>query len=133
MVAGAAYPFHPVNETYNTGFMREQAVLVLFLLSDAPDMTPANVPTQDFIDMVSDAKVACGDMCILTTGAIAGGCYDGAGITNNRLFEFMNGFGSPPASFVEFGFNNTPDFAGVLSTALSEVIATTCDNIPPQG
>lgn len=131
VVAGAAYPFHPVNANYNAGFMREQAVLVLFLLSDAPDMSPKSVPTQDFIDIVSDAKAACGDMCILTTGAIAKGCYDNPGITNTRLYEFMNGFGQPPASFVEFGFLDTPDFKGVLGTALSTIIASTCEKIPP--
>jgi hypothetical protein len=131
VVAGASYPFHPVNATYNAGFMREQAVLVLFLLSDAPDMSPKSVPTQDFITMVSDAKAGCGDFCILTTGAIAGGCYDSPGITNTRLYEFMNGFGQPPASYVEFGFNNTPNFNGVLGAALSEIIATTCEKIPP--
>ncbi len=71
VVAGAAYPFHPANAAYNAGFMRSNAVLVLFLLSDSPDLSPPEIPTSDFVDIVSDAKAECGDMCIVTSGAIA--------------------------------------------------------------
>lgn len=135
VVAGAAYPFHPVNATHNAGFMRDQAVLLLFLISDAPDLTPESVPTQDFIDMVSQAKSACGDHCILTAGTTAAGCYEGANTAqNNRLYEFMNGFGQAPAARVDlFTAGESPDFASVLGSALSDVIATTCESIPPVG
>jgi hypothetical protein len=133
VVAGAAYPFHPENADYNAGFMREQAVLVLFLLSDAPDMSPPNVMTSEYVAMVSDAKAACGDQCILTTGAIAEICYQNPANTNTRLTDFMDGFGMPATSHVNLQAGNTPDFSGVLGAALAEVIATTCENIPPQG
>jgi hypothetical protein len=133
VVAGAAYPFHPANAAYNAGFMREQGVLVLFLLSDSPDLSPAAVPTSDFVDMVSDAKAACGDMCIITTGAIAGQCYDNPMNTNTRLTDFMNGFGQPPPSWINLQFGMVPDFQGVLSAALADVIGSTCENIPPAG
>jgi len=132
VVASTAWTFHPHNAAYNTGFMRDQSVLVLFLLSDAPDLTPASVPTSDFIGMVSTAKAACGDRCIITTGVINGGCYVDTG-SNTRLWDFMNGFGSAPPSYESFGFGGTPNFEGVLGTALAEVIATTCESIPPVG
>lgn len=133
VVAGAAYPFHPANADFNEGFMRQQGVLVLFLLSDSPDLSPAAVPTTDFIDMVSDAKAECGDMCIITTGAIAGECYMNPANTNTRLTDFMNGFGQPPPSWINLAFGMQPDFEGVLSTALADVIGSTCENIPPAG
>lgn len=133
VIAGAAYPFHPANADFNEGFMRQQGVLVIFLLSDSPDLSPAAVPTTDFIDMVSDAKSECGDMCIITTGAIAGDCYENPMNTNTRITEFMNGFGQPPPSWINLAFGMVPDFEGVLSTALAEVIGATCENIPPAG
>ncbi len=133
VVAGAAYPFHPANADYNQDFMRQQAVLVLFLLSDSPDLSPPDIPTQDFVDIVSDAKSECGDMCVITTGAIAGQCYDQPGNINTRLYDFMNGFGAPPPSWINLQFGMVPDFTGVLGTALADVIGSTCANIPPAG
>jgi len=133
VVAGAAYPFHPANAATNVGFMREQAVLVLFLLSDSPDLAPPEIPTQQFIDIVSDAKAACGDFCVIPTGAIAGACYDQPGNINTRLYDFMNGFGAPPPSWTNLQSGMVPDFEGVLGTALADVIGATCENIPPAG
>lgn len=133
VVAGAAYPFHPANATFNAGFMREQAVLVLFLLSDSPDLSPPMIPTQDFVDIVSDAKSACGDFCVIPTGAIAGACYDMPGNINTRLYDFMNGFGAPPPSWTNLQSGMVPDFEGVLGTALADVIGSTCMMIPPAG
>jgi len=134
IVAAAAYPFHLANEVNNAGFMRQRAVLVLFLLSDSPDLSPPAIPTTDFINIVSAAKATCGNYCVVTTGAIAD-CYDRPGLVNTRLFEFMNGFGRPPASYVHFGpyGSASPDFTGVLGKALAKVIGTTCDAIPPEG
>ena len=131
VVAGAAYPFHPVNAGWNAGFMREQAVLVLFLMSDSPDLAPIEVPTGEFIDIVSAAKSGCGDMCIITTGAIAADCYDQPGNTNTRLFDFMNGFGQPPPSWTSLKAGEVADFDGVLGAALTDLIGATCMAIPP--
>ncbi len=134
VVAGAAYPFHPANDAANAGFLREDAVLVLFLLSDSPDLTPPAVPTDDFIQMVLDAKADCGgEVCVVTSGAIAGACYDQPGNTNTRLFDFMNGFGKPPASWISLEFGMMPNFGNVLGDALADAIATTCDEIVPEG
>src|SRR5690606_28743745 len=113
---------------HNDGFVRDKAVLVLFLLSDTVDMTPAEIPTQDFVDMVSNKKAACGDQCIITTGAIMGACYDNPNAQNTRLTDFMNGFGKVPASWIDLWSPN-PDFASVLGTALADVVAQTCDDI----
>jgi hypothetical protein len=113
--------------------MRQQAVLVLFLLSDSPDLSPPAIPTQDFIDIVSDAKSACGDFCVIPTGAIAGACYDQPGNTNTRLYDFMNGFGAPPPSWTNLQSGMVPNFEGVLGTALADVIGSTCEQIPPEG
>ncbi|MFO7561953.1 MAG: hypothetical protein R6X02_04875 [Enhygromyxa sp.] len=132
VVAAAAYPFHPVNAEYNAGFLRSKAVLVLFLISDAPDATPAEIPTADFIDIVSEAKAECGDGCVLPTGLIQSACYGDPGNVNTRLFDFMNGFGAPPAALDFFKFNMPPEsFTSVLGTTLAESIAYTCEHIVP--
>lgn len=134
VVAGAAYPFHPVNAGVNAGFLRTHAVLVLFLLSDSPDLTPPAIPTDDFVQIVRDAKQDCGgDVCVVTSGAIAGACYDQPGNTNTRLYDFMNGFGKPPASWISLEFGMVPDFQSVLGDALADAIATSCDDIMPEG
>lgn len=134
VVAGAAYPFHPANAIPNTGFLRTNAVLVLFLVSDSPDLTPPAIPTDDFVQMVRDAKADCGgDVCVVTSGAIAGQCYGQPGNTNTRLYDFMNGFGKPPASWITLEFGMEPQFGNVLGDALADAIATTCDEIVPEG
>lgn len=134
VVAGAAYPFHPVNDVVNAGFLRTNAVLVLFLLSDSPDLTPPEIPTSDFVEMVRSAKADCGgDVCVVTTGAIAGQCYQQPGNTNTRLTDFMDGFGKPPASWINLEYGMAPAFGNVLGDALADAIATTCDEIDPEG
>ncbi len=134
VVAGAAYPFHPINADFNAGFLRDKAVLVLFLLSDAPDATPDSVATADLIALVSDAKAGCGDGCILPTGVIQGLCYANPENTNTRLTEFMNGFAGPPVAVDFFTFADPPaSFTSVLGTALAESIAYTCEEIVPVG
>jgi len=133
IVAGAAYPFHPSNAEYNAGFMRQNAVLVLFLVSDSSDLTPPKIPTTNFIDIVRDAKAECGgDDCIVTSGAIQGECYDQPGNTNTRLVDFMTGFSKPPASWVSLADENL-DFTGVLGTALADAVVSTCEQILPEG
>ena len=133
VVAGAAYPFHEANAEFNAGFMRQQAVLVLFLVSDSPDLTPSHIATEEFVDIVRDAKVTCGgEQCVITSGAIAGACFEQAANTNTRLTDFMNGFGKPPASWVSLE-GTVVDFEGVLGAALAEAVATACDQILPEG
>jgi hypothetical protein len=138
VIASAAYPFNPINATHNAGFLRVNAVLVIFLLSDAPDLSPDSVQTADLIQMVRSAKAGCGDQCVLTTGLVSAGCYDPSSatpaFTNTRIYDFMNGFGRPPASYVELSAGGpTPDLSGVLGQTLAEVIGTTCEQIPPVG
>lgn len=130
VIAAAAYPFHPINADYNAGFLREKAVLVLFLLSDAPDASPAEIPTAELIELVSDAKAGCGDGCVLPTGIVQGYCYDHPGNSNTRLYDFMNGFGAPPVALDFFIGNQAPgSFVSVLGATLAESIAYTCDMI----
>lgn len=133
VIAGAAYPFHPVNAAYNAGFMREQAVLVLFLLSDSPDLSPKEVLTSEYVGMVSAAKAACGDKCVLTAGAIADGCFGLPENTNTRLYDFMTGFGQAMPPWTPLKFDQPPNFEGVLGVALAEVVSATCNTIPPIG
>jgi hypothetical protein len=130
VVAGAAYPFHPINAQYNQGFSREQSVLVLFLISDAPDATPTDIPTSELITMVTDAKSECGETCVLPTGIVQSVCYGNPLNQNQRLFEFLNGFGGPPAAVDFFFANEAPEsFTSVLGATLAETIAHTCDLI----
>ena len=130
VVAGAAYPFHPVNADYNAGFLREQAVLVLFLISDAPDATPPEIATGDLISMVTDAKAECGEQCVLPTGILQSICYDNPFNLNTRLYDFMNGFGKPPTAIDYFMGNQPPEsFTSVLGATLAETIAHTCELI----
>ena len=89
--------------------------------------------TSNFVQMVHDAKAECGDVCVVTTGAIAGQCYDQPGNINTRLYDFMNGFGQPPASWINLEWGMVPDFGTVLGDALADAIATTCDEIQPEG
>jgi hypothetical protein len=131
VVAAATYPFHPANATHNAGFLRDKAVLVLFLISDAPDAAPVSVTTQSMIDLVSDAKAACGDECILPAGVIPGGCYETAENTNTRLTDFMNGFPAPPALDFFTGTTAPSTFSDVLGAALADSIAYTCDEFVP--
>jgi hypothetical protein len=134
VVAAAAYSFHPVNAEANAGFLREKAVLVLFLISDAPDATPADVPTSDLIALVSAAKSGCGDACVLPTGIIQSYCYQGAENVNTRLTDFMHGFGSPPAALDFFHMNQAPEsFTSALGATLAQTIAFTCENYVPEG
>lgn len=130
VIAGAAYPFHPINADYNAGFVREQAVLVLFLISDAPDATPAEVATGQLISMVTAAKSECGEDCVLPTGILQSICYDNPLNQNTRLYDFMNGFGKPPAAIDYFKGNQPPQsFTSVLGATLAETIANTCELI----
>ena len=82
---------------------------------------------------MSTAKAGCGDSCIVTSGAIAGTCYENPQNTNTRLTDFMNAFTGGPASWVDLNLGATPDFTGVLGTALADVVASTCEQIPPEG
>jgi hypothetical protein len=132
VVAAAAYAFDPVNDEFNAGFLREKAVLVLFLMSDAPDAAPSEIPTSVFVNMVSEAKAGCGDGCILPTGIIQAMCYEQPGNINNRLTDFMNGFGGPPTALDYFTMQEAPEsFTSVLGATLAESIAYTCEHVVP--
>jgi hypothetical protein len=132
VVAAAAYPFAPVNAEHNAGFLRDKAVLVLFLMSDAPDATPKEIATASLIELVSAAKADCGDGCILPTGIVQSMCYAEPGNTNTRVLDFMHGFGGPPAAIDFFTGNLGPaSFTSVLGATLAETIAYTCEFVVP--
>jgi len=137
MAAAAGWTLDPLRADTNAGFLRdEDAVLVLFFITDEPDKSPE--PIDPFVQMVLDAKAGCGgDQCIVTAGAVPSFCYQNAGDTT--LFDFMNAFGKPPASvgFIPESFNMPlpppPDYTAILGDALVDVIAETCDAIVPEG
>ena len=132
VVAAAAYPFAPINSDYNAGFLRDKAVLVLFLLSDAPDASPAEIPTEAFVELVSAAKAGCGDGCVVPTGIVQSMCYGELGNTNTRVFDFMHGFGAPPPAIEFFTGNQGPEsFTSALGATLAETIAFTCEHVVP--
>lgn len=135
MAAAAAWALDPVNAETNAGFLRDDgAVLVLFFITDEPDKSPA--PISEFVDMVLAAKEQCGGAdCVITSGAVPLTCYEHP--NNTALFDFMNGFGKPPASvgFIPEGFVEPqppqPEYSAILGEALATIIAETCDNIDP--
>lgn len=124
--AGAAYPFHPANAAANAGFLRDEgAVLVIFTLTDEVGNSPE--PLDAYHDMVVDAKQACGgDRCVVT-GGIMKPCLMTA--TDTRLYPFLASFGKDP---VVGDIDGDPSaFGDILSNTLAQVIAQTCDEIPP--
>ena len=91
--------------------------------------------TIDFLhDTVTDAKAGCGgDACIITGGLLGPWCVP----DQNAAYQFMASFGEDPI-WDEIGdgclFNcPPPDYGAVLGDALAQVVAQTCDQIPPVG
>ncbi len=84
--------------------------------------------------MVRDTKAGCGsNACIITGSALpVENCYDNPGNINTRFYDFLNGFGKPPASLLDISdYPNEPNFADVLDEALAQVVAATCEVVPP--
>jgi hypothetical protein len=132
--AGAAWALHPDNAEHNAGFVRDEgAALVLFVLSDEADQS-LDVESLEFLhDTVVAAKGGCGgDACIVGGGLFSQFCTPDL----NAAYTFLASFGTDPI-WADIGlglpFEPPPDYAGVLGDALAQVVAQTCDAIPPAG
>lgn len=132
--AGAAWALHPDNAATNAGFVRDEgAALVLFVLSDEADQS-LDVESLEFLhDTVVAAKSGCGgDACVVGGGLFSQFCTPDL----NASYTFLASFGTDP-TWGDIGlglpFEPPPDYAGVLGDALAQVVAQTCDTIPPAG
>jgi hypothetical protein len=129
-VAGAAYAFHPVNESTNSGFVRDDgSVLVLFIITNEADHSD-EVDDQDaMIQMVLDAKQECGGAeCVVAAGILPQHCVD-MGLDNN--YRFLSAFNDDPI-WGDIGFmGDGCDYTQVVGDSLAEVIGMTCEDIAP--
>lgn len=127
--ASAAWAFHGHNAGYNAGFIRDEgAVLVLFLITDEIDQSFDVEDPGRLHDMVSAAKAGCGgDRCIVTGGLLAPDCV---AINENAAHEFMSSFGKDP---VWGDIYRPAEYVSVVGEALSQVVAQTCELVPPVG
>ena len=125
VAAGGAYIAHPSNGATNKGFIRDEgAVLVVFFLSDEVDNSPETV--QVYHDMITSLKARCGgDPCILT-GGILMPCL--ATTPDNTLYGLMSSFGETPKIA---DIDDPTQYSQAIGDALAQVIAVTCDKIPP--
>jgi hypothetical protein len=161
VAAGAAYPFHPANAAANTGFVRDAgAVLVIFALTDEVDNSPEDV--QVYHDMIVAAKEQCGgDQCIVTGGVMQpcmstaqdqvlypllasfgkdpviadigpelDDCFDDCMQGDITMCDLV----APPVTCQElFDGEGTKQYADALGGTLAQIIAETCESIPPAG
>jgi hypothetical protein len=120
--AAAGYALHPVNADRNAGFLRdEEAVLVVFILSDEPDKSPEGAGA--YHDMIVDAKAACGgDECVVTAGIL-----DPCTVENDDpAVQFLHSFGRTP---LIGAIQDHAGYAAVVGDALAQVVDETCDLI----
>jgi hypothetical protein len=134
--SAAAWALHEANEPTNDGFLRDEgAVLLLFILSDEADQS-LEVETLTWLhDTVVAAKAGCGgDACIIGGGLLSEFCIEE---NENHAYEFLASFGEEPKwGDIQGGDMFNPDtskYSEVVGDALAEVVAQTCDEIPPEG
>jgi hypothetical protein len=128
--AGGAWVTHPDNAAHNDGFIRDAgAVLVLFILTDEFDNSPESA--QSYHDLVVGAKSQCGGDACVVTGGLTPSCVPDT--PSNVLHQFLSAFGEPPVLGDVGSENDTSHYPDVLGAALAEIIAQTCDEIPPAG
>jgi hypothetical protein len=126
MSAGAAYPFHAANATANADFVRnDDAVLVIFVLTDEPDKSPEEVTA--YVDLVMDAKSECGAECVITAGLVEMCIED---TPTDRLWQFLNAWPDPPTVGA---IDDAAGYDDVIGAALAAAIGTKCDEIRPEG
>jgi hypothetical protein len=128
VAAGAAYAAHPANDATNAGFIRDEgALLVIFFLTDEVDNSILET-VDTYHSMIVNKKTKCGgDLCVLTGGIIPP-CI--ASTPGNTLWGLMSSFGEPNPPFADIDGPATA-YAGALGDALAQVIAQTCEDIPP--
>ena len=130
--AAAAWALHPANAATNADFVRDEgAALVIFVLSDEGDQSLVVEPMDFLHDTIAAAKAGCGgDECIVSGGLFSPWCTP----EPNAAYALMETFGEPPV-WGEIGslFGAPPDYAAVVGDALAQVVAETCEAIPPAG
>ena len=130
------------NDATNAGFIRDEgSVLVVFFMQDEPDQTPTQVAGQPtgalMLDKLIAAKAGCGGIdCIIAGGFLNANACSATG--NLPLDDILEGVGEAPIVQPLPNDNLAPQVAAdemnvVLSGTLAEVIAQTCDEIPPAG
>lgn len=128
--AGAGWAADPANDATNAGFIRDEgAVLVVFFIQDEPDQTPVSAGAE-LVAKIEAAKAGCGGMdCV-----VGGGFVNQACLPEVPLGVLFDSFGAPPIVEELPFFGGDPSiFVPVLSDTLAQVIAQTCEQIPPAG
>jgi len=123
-VAAASYVAHPANAEANEGFLRdEDAVLLLFFLTDEPDKSPEAMTL--YKQTLLDAKSGCGgEDCILTAGLVPG-CISGI---NQKLWQMMTAFGDEEPIWGDI--KDTDAYTEVIGAALAATLGDTCALLP---
>jgi hypothetical protein len=120
--AAAGYAVHPANAATNAGFVRDDdAVLVVFVLSDEPDKSPEGAGA--YRDMLVGAKSACGgEACIMTAGLVNPCIRD----VDNTLWQLLGAFGEAP---VWGDIDDTDGYGDVVGDALARVVEQRCNEV----
>ena len=123
-VAAASYVAHPANAAANGDFLRdEDAVLLLFFLTDEPDKSPEAMSL--YKQNLLDAKSGCGgEECILTAGLVPG-CIGGI---NQKLWQMMTAFGDDEPIWGDI--TDTKAYTEVIGAALAATLGDTCASLP---
>ncbi|MBK8238230.1 MAG: hypothetical protein IPK74_22090 [Deltaproteobacteria bacterium] len=122
-VAAAGFATHPANDDTNAGFLRdEDALLVIFFLTDEPDKSPESKDV--YAGMIRDAKQGCGgDACVFVAGLVPG-CIAGV---NQKLWQFMGLFGAEPSWS---DITDVAHYDDLVGSVLADAVAQACANIP---
>jgi hypothetical protein len=143
--APAGWIADPANAATSAGFVRDEgAVLVVFFMQDEPDQTPLVIDGQPgglaMLDKLVAAKAGCGGIdCIIAGGFLNEQAC--AAMGNLPLDDFLAGVGETPVVEPlpdENLAEDDPQAAAdqmneALSGTLAEIIAQTCEQIPPAG
>ena len=129
-VAAASWAVDPVNAQVgadNEGFLRdEEALLVIFFLTDEPDKSPDTLAV--FEGMVRDSKANCGgDVCVFATGLIPP-CTT---TTNQKLWKFIETFGGENPFWGDIA--DTDNYAALVGQSLAQGVGEACLQVPPVG
>lgn len=128
--AGAAHVFAPENATANAGFVRDEgAVLLLFILSDEGDQSFAVEDAAALEAQVRAAKAGCGaDACIVGAGLFSEFCTP----DTNAAHAFLSSLsGEPVWGPIGSLAGPPPDYEETVGAALAQIVAQSCEEVPP--
>lgn len=144
LTAPVGWVADPANAATNAGFIRDKgAVLVLFFMQDEPDQTPMTIDGKPggpaMLERIVAAKQQCGGtQCIIAGGFLnEQACSAQGNLPIDDLLAGLNEVHVQPLPN-QIVAKNDPQGAAqemnqLLGTTLAEVIATTCESIPPAG